>query len=243
MRTFTPEELVGRWEDKRDIKNLMGRYMLARQLQQESTMFEEFWCKEADTPIFANADGYYIGAQAIVDYYESLVKIDAFKAGVLYRAFPEKFAGKSEQDVLGIGDYDMDPVSTPLIEIAGDGKTAKGIWYSAGAGVQVGTSGPITMWSIGFYCCDFVRENDTWKLWHMVFCQELGFPGGQSWAEDPTAYPPLEPFAPLAEAPAPLAPTIAKKPWEPYSVRRKFVGTPRLPEPYETFSETFSYGL
>lgn len=243
MKAFTSEELLSRWEDKRGIKNLMGRYMLARQLQQEATMYDDFWCRKADRPVFGNSDGYYIGEDAIRSYYDSLVEIDRYKAKVLYREFPEKYAGKTEAEVLGIGDYDMDPVSTPLIEIAADRKTAKGIWYSAGSGVRVGVSGPITMWAIGFYCCDFVLEDDEWKLWHMVFCEELAFPGGQSWAEEPKSYPPLEHFADMQYAPAPAAPTVAQRPWQKYSVRRKFVGTPRLPEPYDTFDETFSYAI
>lgn len=243
MKSFSSEELLSRWEDKREIKNLMGRYMLAKQLQQEASMYDTFWCRETERPVLGVSNGYYIGEGAIRNYYDSLVEIDRYKAKVLYRAFPEKYAGKSEADVLGIGDYDMNPVSTPLIEIASDRQTAKGIWYSAGSGVKVGVAGPITMWNIGFYCCDFVLENEEWKLWHMVFCEELCFPGGQSWAEVPKAYPPLERFADMKYAPEPAAPTVTQRPWPQYGVRRQFVGTPRLPEPYDTFAETFSYAI
>lgn len=239
---FSPEELIGRWEDKRDIKNLMGRYMLARQLQQEATMYDTFWCKQAEEPALATADGWYVGEAAIRGYYESLIAIDRYKASVLYQEFPDKFQGKTEEDVLGIGDYDMDPVSVPLIEVASDGMTAKGIWYCAGSGIRVGTSGPVSWWDIGFYTCDFVREEGQWRLWHMAYHAELSFPSGQNWAEAPRDYPALEHFEAMKDTPPVAAPTIPGPVWKRYHVRRRFVGTPRLPEPYDTFAETFSYG-
>ena len=36
------EELVGRWEERREIKNLMGRYAVSFLLKREKTMFEDF---------------------------------------------------------------------------------------------------------------------------------------------------------------------------------------------------------
>lgn len=238
---FTPEELIGRWEDQRDIKNLMGRYVLDVLLQREGELFDLYWCKKSQNPVLGTQKGYYNGAAAIRDYYSSIVQIDKFNAERLCEMFPERFGESAPEDLFGIGNYDMLPVDTPVIEIASDGKTAKGIWHSAGSKICVGTSGPVQYWSMGYFCGDFVREDDQWKIWHLVFAEEYGFPGGQSWAVPETSYPEIGAFSVFSQCPKVAEPSIKSEIWPRYSQRRAFVGTPLIPKPYDTFSETFSY--
>ena len=43
-RTNMPlEALVTRWEDRREIQNLMGRYTYALLLKQEKDIFDTYW--------------------------------------------------------------------------------------------------------------------------------------------------------------------------------------------------------
>ena len=55
-------------------------------------------------------------------------------------------------------------------------------------------------------------------------------------------YPDLPEFSELAQEPSP-APTVAVELAQLYHANRPFVRSPKIPEPYRTFSETFSYGV
>lgn len=64
----------------------------------------------------------------------------------------------------------MYSVDTPVIEVADDGKSAKGIWLSSGCeSWREGSEHPNSMWRWGTYETDFVYEDGTWKIWHMTF--------------------------------------------------------------------------
>ena len=44
------EMLVNRWEDRRELQNLMGRYTYALLLKEETEIYDTFWCNTAETP-------------------------------------------------------------------------------------------------------------------------------------------------------------------------------------------------
>jgi hypothetical protein len=54
---------------------------------------------------------------------------------------------------------------TPIIEIAGDGQTAKGVWDSFGPSISGIDAPGYLMWMK--YGVDFIREDGQWKIWHM----------------------------------------------------------------------------
>lgn len=67
---------------------------------------------------------------------------------------------------------------TPCIEVAGDCKTAKVIWASAGfetmpAGVMADEAK--SFWCWGKYGMDFIRNPETgeWKIWHMKWFRQI----------------------------------------------------------------------
>ncbi len=65
------------------------------------------------------------------------------------------------------GQMHLHPLNTPVIEVAGDGQTARGIWISDGieAGVPDGTPSGMNLWLK--YCVDFKNMNGDWKIWHL----------------------------------------------------------------------------
>ena len=68
-RTNMPlEALVTRWEDRREIQNLMGRYTYALLLKQEKDIFDIYWCQNAEAPCLGLNSGYYKGYGAIQSY-------------------------------------------------------------------------------------------------------------------------------------------------------------------------------
>ena len=68
-----------------------------------------------------------------------------------------------------------------MIELADDLQTAKGMWYSQGSKADVTESGPVSYWTFGVFCVDFVPENGAWKIWHLQYLEDVKCLCGQGW--------------------------------------------------------------
>lgn len=238
--TFTTEQLVERWEHLRAIKNLMGRMSADYTLKKEGQMYEKYWAKRADVSLAIN-EGWYLGAEAVRGYYQTLADQITAQSRLIADIFPKELGDKSEAELNGVGTMDYKPVDTPVVEIAADGKTAKGIWCIRGSHSKILPSGPVAYWEWGWFAADFILEDDAFKLWHLQYLQEVCRPSGHPWYGSEEVYPELPEFAAAAEFQFPT-PTIPEDIRARYSAQRPFVPSPRVPEPYETFDETFSYG-
>ena len=237
---YTTEQLVQRWEDQRAIKNLMGKYANVVLLNREQEIFSRFWSE--DGPTLAFNDGVYRGAAAVRAYYDACRDRNALVASLLQKRFPERLGGLSEEEIYGIGPFKVMPLYCPIIEVAGDGKTAKGLWFCQGAKNDVESCGPRARWTLGWFAVDFLREAEEWKIWHMQYVNDVDGTCGQSWGREAAAYPELPEFAPLAEFVWP-AYTEEKTVRPYYSPDRPITEAPAIPEPYETFADTFSYAV
>lgn len=86
------------------------------------------------------------------------------------------FTGKPEHFGAG-AEWVMHTSTTPVIEIAGDGKTAQGAWYSPGIGVLPQyEDGKIHLQSMFFwekYGADFIKEDGAWKIWHLQMAYDF----------------------------------------------------------------------
>lgn len=238
--TLSAEALVGRWEERREIKNLMGRYAVSFLLKKEKTMFVDFWSSREDVSMGLN-NGWYVGQEAISGWFATIDKNTALKAKLLKADLPEQLGDQDEQALYGIGDFDVKPLGTPVIELADDLQTAKGIWYSQGSKADVTEAGPVSYWTFGVFAVDFIYEDGTWKIWHLQYLEDIKCLCGQSWAKPQTPFPALPAYAALKDAALP-EPTVKVTLREYYSPNRPMAKLPRLPEPYPTFADTFSYG-
>lgn len=119
-------------------------------------------------------------------------------------------------------------LTTPIIEVAGDGQTAKGTWWSPGHEVHdffwLEDSPKIEFWYFCRYETDFIKTEGGWRFWHLnvyqTFCTETGktifdgqppeppVPGG--WAAPDESFPSLTTWAPDRE------PQLMPAPPEPY---------------------------
>jgi len=156
---------------------------------------------------------------------------------------------KDVPENIGAGmEYVMHTQETPVIEVADDGKTAKGLWYSIGQGVRPqGTTGKSTEWMWEKYAVDFIKEDGKWKIWHLINMMDVppqtasaqtggaAGPGGA-----PSGAKPAGANVGTGAAGGQLVSTKTIKvfEWSPTAVP---VIEPKFPEPYYTFSETFSY--
>lgn len=218
-------------EDTRIIENIMGNYTFLTCYKRQSDHFEKFWTK--NEPVITLNNGKYVGYDAVkaffVDYNNEQTK---WANEVMRGLYPEELAGKSDEEIWGVGSNTVLNFTTPLIEVAFDGKTAKGIWYVFGATTEVYSDGPKAAWNFGRCAVDFVKEDGKWKVWHMLMATDFECPIGGNWGRDKM---------PARDGAAIPAPTETGEFYKSYSAEFVSIVNPRLPEPYPTFSETFSY--
>jgi len=132
-----------------------------------------------------------------------------------------------------LGEADL---TTPVIEIAGDGQTAKAVWMSPGfETTRDPRTGEIKAgWCWTKYACDFVKEDGQWKLWHwnnfLTFFAEYD----KGWKEGGEHYT-RRPGQEIALPPefAPDGPPLHRH--LPYSPDRAPQFVPAFPQPYETY--------
>jgi hypothetical protein len=124
-----------------DIANLVGRYSHWGTLRGEGTLAELFAMKTQD--VSWQTPGGPVGLEAMKARFSR--PDEELRPGVLHQ-------------------HDM---TSPVIEIAGDGKTAKGIWGSFGAGIN--NPNDVGGWLSGKYGVDFIKEDGEWKIWHLRF--------------------------------------------------------------------------
>ena len=238
---YTTEQLVERWEAQRAIKNLMGKYANCVILNREQDIYGLFWSAREDVSLMFN-DGAYTGADKVKAYYDACHDRNALVAKLMQKRFPEVLGDKSDEEIYGVGPFKVKPMACPVIEVAGDGQTAKGLWFCQGAYNDVETSGPVAHWTWGYFAADFVREGEGWKLWHLQYLNDVDCICGQSWAGEQKPYPDLPEFAPLADFRYPEY-SVSKQFRALYSADRPATLCPEIPQPYATFAETFSYGV
>lgn len=238
---YSPQQLAERFIDQREIQNVMGKYALLTMICKQADLVDRFWSKQADQPTLAKNDGWYVGLDAIRGYYQAISDQIGEAAKLLKKVFPKQLGDKTDEEAFGAGEHFPRPLTTPIVEVAADGKTAKGLWQVMGANNAITPNGPLSTWDWGYIAADFVLEDDEWKIWHLQEFTELSAPVASNWVAK-TELPVMPEFASLADLKLPT-PTVAAKLYEVYSPEREYTAPPKMPEPYNTFAETFSYGM
>lgn len=206
-KTYTDDELMARVWETEEIKKLAHKrvYYISNNWREKE--LDELWTKEhADTASFGSNTGYYIGLDHIRKWYASVDR--------------------------SVGWLISKPLSTCVLELAGDGKTARAVWYCIGQE----SSPERAMWVTGKVAIDFIKEADGWKIWHLIEENDLTCDAGHDFSEDePYWYPETSPVS-IAFG-EPDKKVLTHDPnfnwWDDF---------PAVPEPYETFDPAHSYG-
>lgn len=236
--TTTAETLLERWKARREIETLMGRRTNYILMKKETKEWEELWCRQASDPCLGDNTGYYKGYDAIGAYFRAKYDRDLERAAQVQAKEPA-LAGQETAELLGVGSLNIHALTTPIIEIARDMRTAKGMWYVVGALADVGAGGVEGAWARGRLAVDFVHESGVWKIWHLFFAVDVLSKPGQSWPESNI---PVESFAAMEQALP--APSVIQEQFVSYNWERQLAPDfLPVPEPYDTFDETFSYGV
>lgn len=231
----TMEALLAQWEAQREIKNLMGRFTRCLLHRTAGEIPGRFWSSREDISLGTN-EGWYLGQRSVARYFDHFDTVTALTDGIMKALFPE-----IPPEQYGIGYLDMKSLSTDLVEVAGDGNSAKGMWGCAGQKVEYTAAGPVTFLTYGTYAVDFVQENGQFRILHMQYLEELCHRQGEKWWEPEAPLPEHPAFRPVKDC-LPPEPDVPVRLWEGYHPERKRPLLPRLPEKYETLEETFSYG-
>ena len=205
---------VSRLEARGEIANLMGKYVFHRmneELAQVTALFtsrDDLWIEMPS--------GIYTGADAA------------------YRCFEVDHAvDESADPSLVIHD-----INTPVIEVAADCGTARGVWISPGIATANMPAGKKGLWAWVKYDCDFIREPDGWKIWHMRKYEVFTVPTDKSWVdEDPMGPPPSAGDGKSAPPPKALRSNdlpagISTK----FDPKKRAPALPQPPEPYDTWN-------
>lgn len=240
-KQYTAQQLAQRFIDQREIQNVMGKYVFTTMICKDADVVSRFWAKRAPAPALGFNNGWYEGLEAIDGYYQAVSANTAARSKAIQARFPEKLGGKTDEELYGTGTMNVRPLTTVLVEVAGDGQTAKGMWQVMGVDNDITEYGPLSTWRWGWLCADFVLEDEEWKVWHLQMLDEIVTPVGTRWTEA-NPYPVLPEFAHLAglKVPAPTKPCTL---YTAYRTDRPFTAPPAPPVPYRTFAETFSYGI
>jgi hypothetical protein len=228
--------------DKDQIATIMAKHIWYHSVSKHNEELDDIWVTEHPDPHFAQNHGYYVQSLRAT-YGEMNLKMQRRQLEALHRRHPD--IAVSEEN-LRAGLFQIHALTTQIIEVAGDRQTAKGVWYTPGAVAGVGPSGEVDgFWIWERYGVDFAREDDEWKIWHLHTYTDLMLPVGGSWADVSGSSPTGlgvggqdETGERRDDMPKPDREEVT---YHQYSYKQVPQELPRLPEPYWTFSETFSY--
>lgn len=221
------------------VQNLMSRHSWYHSAFMNATELDEIWVKKTPNPIWAQN-------------YQQWVGMDAIKKSYGMPSTPKD----------RLGAIQFHTVSTPVIEIAEDRKTAKGVFYTAGVVGSYQKDGTAnTRWMWERYGMECVQEDGVWKIWHLHvysdFAVDFGKPMGEP-ADMPggplngngrdvvAARKQAETFGAEtqnnANAPAIRASANAESDgYLEFSPTSSAILMPRPPEPYKTYADTWHY--
>jgi hypothetical protein len=238
-----------RADDYRQIVNAMAGHSYGYYGQIQDYELANFWSQQRDDIAYAHGELCYFGRDGVKNYYSGTTK----RLHKAQRAVVEKVYGKTVPEGFVPGYRIMNMLTTPYVEIAADRKTAQGIWMSISIKSRVDADGnACPEVTAGRYSGDFVNEDGKWKIWHRVdytdFDMDIAFKFPKEGGPDMSP----EEFAKFLEAFPVFPPTPeiqasmnvktndigGAEMYSPTAVSRS---VPKIPTPYDSWSEDRSY--
>ncbi len=200
-----------RVSDIQTVEKVFDTYLQYYNLQHVEGILSTLALEQPDVSVEEAYSEVFEGKEAVEEYFDCFRRL-AGKTGILV-----------EQHCV-----------CPVIELAGDGKTAKLVCFSRG--VKCVAAANLQTYLAGRYYVDFVKdESGTWKIWHlhwfMVYDSEVkkGFMYSQTTNNQEWENPELKDvFTAKANKPSTYWPVIFN-PAVPYDY------IPEAPDPYDTY--------
>lgn len=237
-RKLTEEEALRHLWDVEEVMELMNRRVYYTMQGQHEEELDHLWVSVPEhqkTASFGRNYGWYRGMDEIRRYY--VTEFLARRQWVLEEFCQENPAIQNIPENRMIGYTSMAPNSTPLVEIAADGKTAQGVWYTISQetiGRARGQSEAV--WRGEKIAADFIREPEGWKIWRLVIANDYFNPAGVPHEAQPLDFPPGQDPRQL-EFGTPTLPKLL------HDSRLHWADNyPPEPKPYETYTDAIGYG-
>jgi hypothetical protein len=160
-------------------------------------------------------------------------------AAGMRKTFPDVKFGSNHAGML-----ETELIGTPVIEVAGDGKTAKGEWLSLMASGKTHEEDPKPQatWIWWKSAIDFVKEDGEWKVWHWLKNPYFATSYKDDWVQNSLTLRPMQPPGTMKGIPghgSPDRPTTRL--YDSYRITREPRLEPKPPEPYQIFDPKDSY--
>jgi len=211
--------------------------------------YQQYWSKREDIT-WAHGSG-QMGNRWT--YWQNYVLSQEVKTFTTFKnvmaVYPEV---KEAANYRAIGEYSNHFLSSPIIEVAEDGLSAKGLFYTPGYIAGFATvNGKVRCGSLSErYGADFIFEDGKWVYLNLRVCPDIGGDangGGFGEPREMPQMPPPDQQGGDKKAPAPPQDPVSA-PWDiPGPIYRNWSATqvpqymPPMPLPYKTLSETFLY--
>jgi hypothetical protein len=169
-----------RLEDSKAIKRLQrayGYYVDKKLSREIGALFAD----APDTTAELGGLGVYVGKARIAEFYDRVIGGEGLKPGQLFNHM----------------------ILQGVVDVAADGRTAKGRWRAL---IQIGEYGKSATWAEGPYENEYVKENGVWKFSKVHWYQTFSAPYTPGWHKAPE---PLNP--PLADFPPDRPPSVDYK--------------------------------
>ena len=189
-KPMTSEQNIQRALDILEIQNVTSLHEYYHNALMHCEELRDIWARKTPGIMWTNNTDKYIGEKSVYKFYCDGVK---------------------NMPTIGALWYHM--LTTPVVEVSGDGKTAKAIYMSFGnvSGAMGSDPKGAAQWTQEKYGFDMVKEDGRWKIWHLRTYVDFYSPFEKSWLEPganiaaPTSGPPQGAGAPPAGGPPPGA--------------------------------------
>lgn len=238
-KTYSDLERIIRVWDIEKVKDLMSRRTLMDANGEHEKELAQLWVSDPEykkTASFGKNWGYYVGMDEIERYY--VTQYNERRSAQLAAISAADPSVENIPENLGYGSFAIQPLSTPHIILADDGKTAQGTWYSIGQesyGLPGGEAD--AKWHCQKICADLVKEADgSWKIWHLFISSDFMIGAGHDTSELQSIY--IRGTSPDEKSFG--KPTVSMLAHDPsYTWGDNY---PPLGDTYETYSDEIGYG-
>lgn len=219
-----------------EIQNVLSAHTYCYDAQKQDYEIEHFWSKRNDISYNSGNRGREaVKKFFIVDNGEQARKAKLKRMSELY---PDEV--KNVPENLGIGDMVIHLVTSPYIEVAGDCKTAVGLFYCPSLCVSINYDGEPVPTMIWDKCkVAFIKEDGQWKIWHYRQYTQFSSELDKSIFDPPKSdrswmmAQPMEMPARDGSMPIPDMDAMNQQ----YSNKRVADWQPEIPQSYETWDD------
>lgn len=233
---MTVSERIARVNAAVECEKLMSMHVYLHAAGIHREEIENYWTKDEDCTWAHNFGQMKGKANYTRNYADKQEHDTAANFAVVAKLYPEMLDKANVPDYRATYEEAMHFTASPIIEVAADGKSAKGLFYTPGCIFSTLNPGQCRegTWIWERYGADFVLEDGRWLFKNLKVCCDLAGPMDvPNWPLLPQEEPPQEEedFPMQVSVPGPLHFEIS--PTQMPQVR------PFMPVPYETFSLTY----